>query len=104
MPVAARQIATGEAHLAHRIDNRARVEALDVDMFDSLGQQLCLALRVDLGRIHSRVSKNSGFIPAKAVNQRANAMGCRLRRNEKMQGERYSFTTFDESVASVSSM
>jgi hypothetical protein len=32
----AREIAAGEAHLAHAIDDRARVEALDVDMLDNV--------------------------------------------------------------------
>src|SRR3546814_12275420 len=39
----AREVAAGEAHLAHRVDDRARVEAGDVDMFDGRRQQLGLA-------------------------------------------------------------
>ena len=47
MPRGAGEIAAGEAHLAHRIDDRARVEALDVDMLDLVRQQFRLAGVVD---------------------------------------------------------
>ena len=32
------EITRGEAHVGHAVDDRARVEASDVDMFDNLGQ------------------------------------------------------------------
>ena len=41
------EVAAGEAHLAHRLDDRARVEAGDVDMLDFARQQLRLAGVVD---------------------------------------------------------
>src|SRR5207253_6166111 len=44
----AREVAAGEAHLAHRLDDRAGVELGDVDMLDRARQQLCLAGVVDL--------------------------------------------------------
>ena len=43
----AREVAAGEAHLAHRLDDRARVELGDVDMLDRGRQQLRLAGVVD---------------------------------------------------------
>src|SRR6478672_12471745 len=46
MPVA-REVAAGEAHLAHRIDDRAGVELGNVDMLDRGGEKLRLAGVVD---------------------------------------------------------
>ncbi len=56
----ARQIAAGEAHLAHAVDDRTGIEAGDVDMLDHGGQQLCLAVAV-YGVSHSLISCNPRY-------------------------------------------
>ena len=53
-----RQVARGEAHLAHLVDDRPCVETGDVDMLDLRRQKLGLALGVDLGGSHF-ISPNS---------------------------------------------
>ena len=45
----AAEVAAGEAHIGHRVDDRARVERLDVDVLDLLRQQFRLAGVVDRG-------------------------------------------------------
>jgi hypothetical protein len=59
----ARQIAAGEAHLAHAVDDWTGIEAGDVDMFDHGGQQLCLAVAVDRRVSHSIISCIPGNRP-----------------------------------------
>jgi len=46
------KIAAGEAHLAHRIDDRTRIEALDVDMLDFGREQFGLARVVQGSIVH----------------------------------------------------
>jgi len=51
----AAEVAAREAHLLHRVDDRARVEAGDVDMLDLGRQQLRLAGVVDRGFGHGNL-------------------------------------------------
>ena len=56
----AREIAAGEAHFAHRIDDRARTEIGDINMLDRAGQKLGLV------RVYSMRSV-SGTLCSKSV-------------------------------------
>jgi hypothetical protein len=49
----AAEVAAGEAHLLHRVDDRPRVEAGDVDMLDHCGEQFRLAIVVAGRLVHS---------------------------------------------------
>ena len=63
------QIAAGEAHLGHAVDDRAGVKALDVDMFDKRRQQLGLALALGGGELGNDVVQwfGHGLLPCSDV-------------------------------------
>ena len=55
------EIAAGEAHLAHRIDDRAGVELGDVDMLDRRREQLGLSRVVDLRTVDQLFSGHGQY-------------------------------------------
>ena len=99
------EVAAGEAHMTHRVDDRPSVEPGDVDMLDGVRQQLCLAgvvdpvgvLSLDQGLgIHITDSVRAELVEALPLidckrklqpfdKLRANVVG----------GRPYSFTTFE---------
>src|SRR5204863_3493582 len=99
----AAQVAAGKAHLAHRLDDRARVEALDVDMLDGRRQQLRLA-----GVVGEGVGGHIGLHPPslRGAKRRSNPAGpdaaLELLRYARNDEKSYSVTTFEGTARSAS--